>query len=164
MITSLYYQKFKDKTNADNIQNVLDTYTRDKEAILKRLEINEKDLLNSENLLNSGKQMKQFAETYKDKLANLTEEQGTELIRLLVDRIEVKGTLITVFFKFKPSPESFTQSETLKKNSKKIEGGDFTTSSTSNKQSLQLDNTIKKYDANLVFFYCEFVILFSFLF
>lgn len=137
MITSLYYQKYKDKTNADNIQNVLDTYTQDKEAVLKRLENNEKDLLNSENLLNSGKQMKQFAETYKDKLANLTEEQGTELIRLLVDRIEVKGTLITVFFKFKPNPESFTHSETLKKNSKKIEGGDFTTSSTPNKQSLQ---------------------------
>ena len=59
-------------------------------------------------------------------MEELTIEQGTELIRLLVEKIEIKGTLINIFFKFKPHPESLlNNAESVKKNDKNLEVGDF---------------------------------------
>lgn len=137
-INWLIYKVAESPALEENYKNVIEKYTRDKNTLIKTLEDTKKSIRLVEQQLNSWKELKNFAKTYKNKLEDLTIEQGTELIRLLVEKIEVKGTLINIFFKFKPHPESLlNNAESVKKNYKNLEVGDFWVYSDPNTKCLQ---------------------------
>lgn len=142
-INWLIYKIAENPALEENYKDVVETFTRDKNTLMKTLEDTKKSIRLVEQQINSWKELKNFAKTYKDKLENLTIEQGTELIRLLVEKIEVKGTLINIFFKFKPHPESLlNNAESVKKNDKNLEVGDFWVYSAPNTKCLHYWLTI----------------------
>ncbi|EKD44438.1 MAG: hypothetical protein ACD_71C00131G0003 [uncultured bacterium (gcode 4)] len=110
----IYYQDKEAKSlwKSEEEQKLAQERTEEAEkafsVVVKRIKEIKTDISLLELQAENKDSIEKFAKTYRKALNNFTEEQGTEIIRMLVDKIVVKGTKIDIYFRFRPHPESLT--------------------------------------------------------